>query len=273
MTERAHRAKTKRRADRSPSRRRSGKLEIGAGVQTSYFFMLNCLLHSRVSIGIESNSVFYDEDVNVYLAHLLNAHIDPRYLERASEHIAYTDADLAASLDGERDVRRRYEAYRANADFLLMAVSIFDLYDEPRHSRPFALRTPKRVYVARAATYYSIAASCASKLARGESVVGETLAKLAEGIEDYVRILSYMRGQYLDFIKRYSPGELFHLDRALEEIERDLAIEQMRDELLDTYNEWKKTGNSELRARLEQQADVLREIDPTFEFKPPEPQS
>jgi hypothetical protein len=269
MTERAHRAKTKHKTGRTSSRRRGRKLEIGSGVQTSYFFMLNCLLHSRISIGIESNSVFYDEDVNVYLAHLLNAHIDPRYLQRVSQYIAYTDADLAASLDGERDIRRRYEAYKANGDFLLMAISVFGLYDEPRHSRPFALRTAKRVYVARAATYYSLAASYASKLARGESSVGATLAKLAQGIDDYVRILSYMRGQYLDFIRRYSPGELFHLDRALEEIERDLAIDQMRDEFLDTYNAWMKTGSPDLKDKLEQQAGVLREIDPTFEFKPP----
>ncbi|MBN2565493.1 MAG: hypothetical protein JXB46_07255 [Candidatus Eisenbacteria bacterium] len=269
MTERAHRAKTKEKKHRTPSRRRSRKLDIGTGVQTSYFFMLNCLLHSRVSIGIESNSVFYDEDVNVYLAHLLNAHIDPRYLQRVSRYIAYTDTGLAASLDGDPDCRRKYETYKANADFLLMAVSVFDLYDEPRHSRPFALRTPKRVYVARASMYYSLAASYACKLERGQSSVAGTLSKLAEGIEDYVRILSYMRGEYLDFIRRYSPGELFHLDRAIEEIERDLTIEQMRDEFLDTYHAWMKTGADDLKARLEEQAGVLREIDPTFDFKLP----
>ncbi|MFH1865317.1 MAG: hypothetical protein ABIK85_05480 [Candidatus Eisenbacteria bacterium] len=251
------------------ARRKSRKLNLGADVQTSYFFMLNCLLHSRVNIGIESNSEVYDEDVNVYLAHLLNAHIDPRYLLRVSRYVAPTDADVAASFDSKADCRSRYETYKANADFLLMAVSVFDLFGEPRHSRPHQLRTPKQAYIGRAALYYSIASSYATKLAHGESPIADTLLKLSEGLEDYVKILSYMRGQYLDFIRRYSPGELFHLDRALEEIEKDETIERLRDEFLETYHAWMKTGGAKLKRKLEEQATLLREVDPTFEFTAP----
>jgi len=270
MAERTHRAKTKESSPRTGARRRSSrKLNLGADVQTSYFFMLNCLLHSRVNIGIESNSEVYDEDVNVYLAHLLNAHIDPRYLLRVSRYVASTDAAVATSVEATADFRNRYETYKANADFLLMAVSVFDLYDEPRHSCSHHLRIPKQVYIGRAALYYSMASSYATKLARGESSIAGTLLKISEGIDEYVTILSYMRGQYLDFIKRYSPGEMFHLDRALEEIEKDETIEQMRNEFLDTYHAWMKTGGTELKRRLEEQAKLLREVDPTFEFTPP----
>ena len=270
MAERAHRAKTKESSTRTGSRaRKSRKLNLGTDVQTSYFFMLNCLLHSRVNTGIESNSEVYDEDVNVYLAHLLNAHIDPRYLLRASRYVSPTDADIVASLDGSADCRLRYETYKANADFLLVAVSVFDLFEEPKHSQPHQLRTHKQAYIGRASLYYSLASSYATKLACGESSIADTLLKLSEGIDDYVRILSYMRGQYLDFIKRYSHGELFHLDRALDEIHRDETIEQIRDEFLDTYHAWMKTRTSELRRKLEEQAKLLKEVDPTFEFKPP----
>jgi hypothetical protein len=231
--------------------------------------MLNCLLHSRVNTGIESNTEVYDEDVNVYLAHLLNAHIDPRYLLRVSRYVAPTDADVARSSERGADYRRLYETYKANADFLLMAVSVFDLFDEPRYSRPHHLHTPKQIYIGRAALYYSLASSYATKLARGESPIADTLHKLSENIDDYVTILSYMRGEYLDFIRRYSTGELFHLDRALEQIEKDETIEQLRNEFLDTYHEWMKTEAPELRRKLEEQADLLREVDPSFEFIPP----
>jgi hypothetical protein len=78
-----------------------------------------------------------------------------------------------------------------------------------------------------------------------------------------------MRGQYLDFIRRYSPGELFHLDRALEEIEKDETIERLRDEFLETYHAWMKTGGAKLKRKLEEQAKLLREVDPTFEFTAP----
>jgi hypothetical protein len=269
MAERAHRAKTKASPAARGRRGKRRKLELGTDVQTSYFFMLNCLLHSRVNIGIESNSRVYDEDVNVYLAHLLNSHIDPSHLLRVSQLISTTDAEVAASLDGETDYRRCYETYKSNADFLLMAVSVFGLFDEPRPSLPHHLHTPREVFIGRASIYYSIASSYAAKLARGESSIGGTLTKLSDGIDDYVKILSYMRGQYLDFIKRYSSGELFHLDRALDEIHRDETIEQMRNEFLDTYNAWMKTRVPELKQRLEEQANLLREMDPTFEFTPP----
>jgi hypothetical protein len=269
MAERAHRAKTKASPPAKGRRGKRRKLELGTDVQTSYFFMLNCLLHSRVNIGIESNSRVYDEDVNVYLAHLLNSHIDPRYMLRVSQHISTTDAEVAASLEGESNHRRCYETYKANADFLLMAVSVFDLFDQPRPSRSHHLHTPREVFIGRASLYYSLASSYATKLACGESSIARTLAKLSDGIDDYVRILSYMRGQYLDFIRRYSSGELFHLDRALEEIHRDETIEQMRNEFLDTYNAWMKTGVPELKRKLEEQANLLKEMDPTFEFTPP----
>ena len=41
-------------------------------LQPTYYFMVNCLLYSRMETGLVSNQDFYDEDVNVYLAHLLS---------------------------------------------------------------------------------------------------------------------------------------------------------------------------------------------------------
>lgn len=270
MADRQHRAKTKPRTRRTGQKSgRRMQLNLGSDVQTSYFFMLNCLLHSRVHLGLESNSEIFDEDVNVYLAHLLNAHIDARYLTRVTRYVAQSDADIARAVSDGCDARRCYSIYKANADFLLMGVSVFDLFDEPRHSIQFPLRTPKHVYIGRAATYYALAASYASKLAGGQSAVAETLRKISDHIEDYVRILSYMRGQYLDFVRRYSEGELFHLDRVLEEVEKDFTIEQMRNEFLDTYHAWMQTGIDELKEKLAKQAELLKEIDPTFEFTPP----
>lgn len=231
--------------------------------------MLNCLLHSRVHTGLESNSEFYDEDVNVYLAHLLNSHIDPKYLTRSADRIARNDVDLFRMIESSTSDRVRYETYKANADYLLMALSIFDLFDDHRHNRLSVFRTPRQVYIGRAGAYYALAASYATKLKGGPSGVSRTLEKLAEGIDSYVKIMSYMRSHYLDLIRRYSPGELFHLDLTINEVERGEALERQRDEFLDTYHAWLKTGVKELRDKLVEQARLLREIDPTFEFTPP----
>jgi len=254
-----------------PSRRRRTrrKLDIGSGVQTSYFFMLNSLLHSRMHTGLESNAEYYDEDVNVYIAHLLNAHIDPQNSSRVAPLVAHNDAELHRMLDSRSDDRDRYNIYRANADALLLALGVFDSLDDRHEKLNPAFRTPKSVYVARASSYYALAASYAAKLHRGPNGISSVLEKLSRGIENYVKILSYMRGQYLGFIRRYSPGELFHLDMVIKEVERDETIRTKRDEFLDTYNDWLKTRDSALRGKLVQQASELREIDPSFEFTPP----
>jgi len=270
MAERSRHSNMKRTVTRAATRRRPRrKLEVGADVQTSYFFMLNCLLHSRVHTGIESNSQFHDEDVNVYLAHLLNSHIDPRYIERVGQYVASDEATLHRMIDGSADLRYRYMVYRNTADSLLTSLAVFDLFEARHYNRLTAFHVPKDVYIGRAASYYAIAASLATTLGRGACPIGSTLRKLSEGIDSYVRILSYMRGQYLGFIHRYSSGELFHLDRTIEEVRRQELIEALRDEFLDTYHAWVKTRLPEVKARLKEQADRLKEIDPAFEFTPP----
>ena len=270
MVKRRVRGRTKSTAPRAASRRTAlCKLDTGGDVQTSYFFMLNCLLHSRVHTGIESNSEVYDEDVNVYLAHLLNAHIDPKHLARIADRIAPHDAELFRMIADCGDDRQRYELYRSNADFLLMSVAVFDTF-EPRHCNrlsPFHIR--KDVYVTRAAAYYALAASYATKLGCGTTPMAETLTKLSEGIDSYVRILFYMRGQYLDFIRRYSDGEIFHLERSVDEIRRQEIIEERRNEFLDIYHAWLKTGECELKKQLAESARLLEEVDPTFRFDLP----
>lgn len=257
-------------APRATSRRTArGQLDTAADTQTSYFFMLNCLLHSRVHTGIESNSEFYDEDVNVYLAHLLNAHIDPTHLTLTSDHIAPDDATIHRIIADAPDDRQRYNIYKTNADFLLIAVTVFDIFEDRHFNRHPALHVPRESHIGRAALYYALAASYAARLGRGPASLAPTLQKISEGIDGYVLILTYLRGHYLDLIRRYSVGELFHLERSIQDIERGEMIEQMTNEFLDTYHAWLKTGVSDLKDKLSEQARLLKEIDPSFEFKPP----
>ncbi len=262
--------KTKRTASRATSRRPARvRLDTGADLQTSYFFMLNCLLHSRVHTGIESNSEFYDEDVNVYLAHLLNALIDPAPSAHTAEYIAPDDATVHRMIADASGDRQRYNIYKANADFLLIAVTVFDVFEDRHYNRHPAFHAPRESHIGRAALYYALAASYAAKLGCGPASLAPTLQKISEGIGSYVRILGYLRGHYLDLIRRYSSGELFHLERSILEIERGEMIEQMRNEFLDTYHAWLKTGVTDLKEKLSQQARLLKEVDPSFEFKPP----
>jgi len=235
--------------------------------------MLNCLLHSRIHTGIESNSDVYDEDVNVYLAHLLNSQIDPANIERVGRYIASSDDELHRMAAGASSDRERYLAYKTNADYLLLSIAVFDTVDRERTHLSPIFKTPRQVFIARAATYYAHAASYACKIHRGPDGISRVLQKLSDGFENYVRILTYMRGQYLGLLKRFSEGELFHLDRQIEEIRRGETIEQIRNDFLEAYSAWMKPEpekpRDELKEELLRQAQRLSEIDPSFDFRLP----
>ncbi len=57
-------------------------------LKSTLLFMMTSVLKSRTEIGLESNTLGYDEDVNVYLAGLLAAYLDPgtRSGARPSSH-------------------------------------------------------------------------------------------------------------------------------------------------------------------------------------------
>ena len=70
-------------------------------IEPTFFFMLNCLLYSRLETGNPSNQGFYDEDVNMYLTNLLCSFMKPEYHHRANSDCAY-DNTFQAGADWRR---------------------------------------------------------------------------------------------------------------------------------------------------------------------------
>src|SRR6476619_799081 len=68
--------------------------ETSRDLQPTYYFMINCLLYSRMETGLVSNQDFYDEDVNVYLAHLLHSFLNPEYVEQSKKYLSKYDSDV-----------------------------------------------------------------------------------------------------------------------------------------------------------------------------------
>ena len=87
-------------------------------LQPTYHFMINCLLYSRMETGLVSNADCYDEDVNVYLAHLLHAFINPEYVEQSRKFLSKYDSDVFRRLSTSTDARLKYQIFKTNADFL-----------------------------------------------------------------------------------------------------------------------------------------------------------
>ena len=166
--------------------------ETTRDLQPTYYFMINCLLYSRMETGLVSNQDFYDEDVNVYLAHLLHSFINPEYVEQSKKFLSRYDVDVFRRFASSSDARIRYVIHKTNADFLLVSTGVFDNPGPPLSPRTQA-QPSEEAYVGRGKTYYHFAYTYSQQMHRKNAGVAEVLEKLSVGFDRYLKILSHMR--------------------------------------------------------------------------------
>jgi hypothetical protein len=244
----------------------------------TYHFMMKCLLYSRMETGLISNQDFYDEDVNVYIAHLLDSMIQPDRFEQARRYLSPYDTEVFRRLANSKDARLKYTIYKTNADFLLISLGIFDNPDAalpdgtPTHSAVRdALRPSEEATIGRGRTYYRFAYTY-SQIVNGRNAgISDVLEKLSTNFDKYLRILAHMRGEYLDLLKRLSTGEIYHLERVANEDQRTQSLKDKQDQFLDLYLEWKRTGAEDVRDRMSRLVREIRDLDPSFRFEMPQP--
>jgi exonuclease VII small subunit len=92
------------------------------------------------------------------------------------------------------------------------------------------------------------------------------LEKLSRGFEQYVQILSHMRGEYFNILERLSTGEVYHLERSLDRFESGRELRGLQDQFLDMYSEYLKSKDPELKLRLRELAKQIQKLDETFRF-------
>jgi hypothetical protein len=236
-------------------------------VEPTFFFVMNCLLYSRLESGNPSNQVYYDEDVNVYLASLLTSFMNPEYHERTRKFLSRYDSDLFEKVRQSSDVRLKYTIYKTNADFLLISIGIFRNPDGLRPgSKDALMKDNEEVYVGRAKAYYQFAYSYSQAMFRKATAISEVLEKLSKGFEQYVEILSFMRGEYFNILDRLSSGDVYHLERSVDRFQTDRELRALQDQFLDMYSEYIKNKTPELKEQLRELAKKIQKLDETFRF-------
>ncbi len=241
--------------------------ESDRNLQPTYSFMINCLLYSRMETGLVSNQDYYDEDVNVYLAHLLHSFINPEYVEQSRKFLSKYDTDVFRRLANSGDSRLKYLIYKTNADFLLISIGIFE---NPTQAGARVKAQPsEEAYIGRGKTYYHFAYTYGQQIHRKNQGVSDVLEKLSVGFEKYLRILSHMRGEYLDLVKRLSNGEVYHLERSVNEASQRELLRVKQDELLELYTIWKSQPSPETEENLARLVSEIRQLNPDFKFELP----
>ena len=248
--------------------------DAARSVKPSYYFMMRSLLHSRIDTGLPSHSGGEEEDVNVYLAHLLQAFGDSAYFESSRPYLHRYDHEVFDRLSQSTDARLKYKIYKTNADFLLISIGIFDNPSQtllgPGHGPAAAHRSgfepSEEATIGRGRTYYQFAYEYSQVVNRKHPAVTDVLEKLSHGFDRYAQILAHLRGEYLDLIQQFSQGEIYHLERSVNREQLREKLHELQDRFLDTYAVWRRSGNEEDRKTMLAAAEALRELDPNFKF-------
>jgi hypothetical protein len=236
--------------------------------EPTFFFMLNCLLLTRVKNDLESTENQFEQEVNVYLANLLTAFTNPTYIEHLRPYLSDHDIEVFRRLEHSSDARLKYTIYKANADFLLFSIGVFDADGEKSLPLGPEFKHGSQGQMGKGQTYYHFAFSYSKRVPGIRSTVSEVLEQLSKGFDKYVTILTYLRGEYFDIVKRLSEGETYHLKRSVKRAGKGIRLERKRNEFLDAYMDWKNLGTEEARHRVILTAEELRTLDPSFTYKP-----
>jgi hypothetical protein len=236
--------------------------------EPTFFFMLNCLLLTRVQNDLETGIGMFEQEVNVYLANLLTAFSNPSYIARLRPYLSEHDIVVFERLASSNDARLKYTIYKANADFLLFSIGVFDAAGERSMPLGPEFKHGHQGQMGKGQTYYHFAFSYSKRVPGVGETMTELLEQLSKGFDKYVTILTYLRGEYFDIVKRLSGGEIYHLMRSVEASGRRSLVENKRDQFLDAYMEWKSHRTDKAKQKVIALADELRVLDPSFKYRP-----
>ncbi|MBI4430129.1 MAG: hypothetical protein HY587_00255 [Candidatus Omnitrophica bacterium] len=232
-------------------------------------FLLSSLIKTRCQISNGVPSSPQDEDVNIYLAHLLFAITTPDYRHVSEKYLSPYVSEVEKMIDEADDGYIKYFIYKVNADHLLVHLSIFsDLGDDaPRVHAIF--RPGERQFSGRATTYYDRAAYLNHRIYRKHTAVGSVLCKLSLHFDRYRDLLKATRKDFFHFSSTAADEQFAHFVTSLNTFEKDGMLRNKRDEFLDVYGSWLRSKSEEDRRKLAGLTEELKKLDPEFRFELP----
>ena len=225
-------------------------------------FLLDALLKSRTACRLPSNQNGFDEDVNIYLAHLLFAASLSDYQETVGRYLTTNVSEMAKLMEKNDDRIVRYFIYKVNADHLMVHLGIFQDLDRTRN----VFSKSERQLFSMAQNYYHQAASYNRKIYRRQTAIGSVLEKLGNGFGHYQKVLQFARKEFFHFASRFQDEQFGKFCEDLNQYEREEKINDAIDRFLDTYAEWVRTKDWAVRRKLMECARELQFIDPHFVF-------
>jgi hypothetical protein len=223
--------------------------------QTSFFFLQHILM-ARSDLHMESGYHEHDQEVNVYLCGLMNSLVDAKSLIRAREYVSTFD------VDEHPGVRNEYIVYRDNADFGLIQEGVFQGDEHPGSYHHIVFQDTTRQE--RIGLYYELAASALSHLQGPHETLVPVFMSLAEHMPEILKIVRRAAGYYFEMIERISEGSLFHLEREMNEKGMMKQYQELLDEFLKAYREYRAAPSDQEWLRLQKIVSELRILNSDF---------
>ncbi len=227
------------------------------------YFLLENLLTARAGSMFPTNGAGPDEDVNVYLAHLLGRFLtgnhDPQVLFGSG---ALFNPPTATS------PRKQADYYRANADHRLLYLGLFGRGDGLRRRPELASMTAVERQardLSAGATCYEVAANLLRGRPSGNPALVAIWEKLAVNFEDYVHVLGALAtrqfglGAQLDDndLARLLPPDTSADNRAVASLLAEPPPAAAHDTLLDLWLAHRKNPDPVTATRIRDMADRL----------------
>lgn len=226
-------------------------------------FLLSSLLKSRSNTHFSTHAEEpADEDVNIYLAHLLFAVGLPDYQQAVKRYLSTNVSDMTELVEKNDDRIVRYFIYKVNADNLMVHLGIFqDLEGGGRFQKTI------NQYASMAQNYYEQAAAYNRRIYRRPTAIGGVLEKLAHCFDRYQLVLHAVRRDFFHFTNHFNDTDFARFCEDVRRYETEERKNQLIDTFLDAYAEWVRTRDLGIRAKLIKWIEQLKSLDPGFSFQ------
>lgn len=234
------------------------------GIFGSGFFFLEHVLKARADLNMETGSGEYEQEMNVYIAGLLNSLINSDNLLSGKPYISPFDIDIKHWLDNHPGLRNEYNVYRDNADFGLVFLGLFLKFNHSGsyHSKILSGSDEQ----GRVALYYEMASSALAHLQGNSASLVGVFQALADNMPEILQIVRRAATEYFEFIEKISDGSLYHLEKEIDKMDYENLYKSKLDEFLKKYSEYKEKPNEKLRTEVISMAQELKEMNKKFQF-------
>lgn len=227
-------------------------------------YLLGSIIKCRKEHNFPSNYYTFDEDVNVYLAHLLFAVSLPEYHEMSEPYLSLDTSDVLRWVRATEDRTIRYFIFKVNADNILIHTAVFDDILHKQDSK--LMKRSQRHYRELAQLYYEQAAQYHTRIYRKQTGVGEVLQKMSRYYDSYHSLLKTVRRDYLGFMSNFRDQAFTQFVNEIKQYESQSQKTQKIDEFLDMFHQWLSHRDPAVEAQLRHRVEEIKKLDADFQF-------